>query len=172
MEDALTRLLQRPNDGPTWLSLCDRLLLYPKAGACMRMASAPRLYQLGPLALCVVEQFDAPHSVGMVLFKIGILLFNLVPSIALRLVGYEVVRPYSVSHRDRCAPETVIAWMIQSHMARNCWITVSSCSTDNRMEGRRVIPSGGIMTPGSALRRWSSSTRFASVSKGGVVFII
>ena len=34
-----------------------------------------------------VEQFDALHYGGMTVFKIGILLFNLVPSIALRLVG-------------------------------------------------------------------------------------
>ena len=33
------------------------------------------------------EQFDALHYAGMALYKIGILLFNLVPSIALRLVG-------------------------------------------------------------------------------------
>ena len=34
-----------------------------------------------------LEQFDALHYAGMALFKIGILLFNLVPSIALRIVG-------------------------------------------------------------------------------------
>jgi hypothetical protein len=34
-----------------------------------------------------VEQFDALHYAGMALYKIGILLFNLVPYIALRLVG-------------------------------------------------------------------------------------
>jgi len=33
------------------------------------------------------EQFDAVHYAGMALYKIGILLFNLVPYIALRLVG-------------------------------------------------------------------------------------
>jgi len=33
------------------------------------------------------EQFDALHYAGMALYKIGILLFNLVPYIALRLVG-------------------------------------------------------------------------------------
>ena len=33
------------------------------------------------------EQFDALHYAGMALYKIGILLLNLVPSIALRLVG-------------------------------------------------------------------------------------
>ncbi len=32
-------------------------------------------------------QFDALHYGGMALFKIGILLFNLVPYIALRIVG-------------------------------------------------------------------------------------
>jgi hypothetical protein len=34
-----------------------------------------------------VEQFDAVHYAGMALFKIGILLFNLVPYVALRMVG-------------------------------------------------------------------------------------
>lgn len=34
-----------------------------------------------------VEQFDTIHYVGMALFKIGILLFNLVPYLALRIVG-------------------------------------------------------------------------------------
>jgi hypothetical protein len=34
-----------------------------------------------------VEQFDALHYGGMTLYKIGILLFNLVPYIALRIVG-------------------------------------------------------------------------------------
>jgi len=33
-----------------------------------------------------VEQFDALHYAGMALYKLGILLFNLVPYIALRLV--------------------------------------------------------------------------------------
>ena len=33
-----------------------------------------------------VEQFDALHYAGMALYKIGILLLNLVPSIALRIV--------------------------------------------------------------------------------------
>jgi len=32
------------------------------------------------------EQFDALHYAGMALFKIGILLFNLVPYVALHLV--------------------------------------------------------------------------------------
>src|SRR5262249_19242405 len=57
------------------------------------------------------------------------------------------------SHVDRWASEAVISWMIQSQMARNCCSTVSSCRTDNRMDGRRVIASGGMVTPGSALRR-------------------
>jgi hypothetical protein len=34
-----------------------------------------------------VEQIDALHYTGMALYKIGILLFNLVPYIALRIVG-------------------------------------------------------------------------------------
>jgi len=34
-----------------------------------------------------VEQFDAINFAGMVLFKIGIMLFNLVPYIALRIAG-------------------------------------------------------------------------------------
>jgi hypothetical protein len=34
-----------------------------------------------------VEQFDALHYVGIALYKLGILLLNLVPSIALCLVG-------------------------------------------------------------------------------------
>jgi hypothetical protein len=34
-----------------------------------------------------VEQFDTLHYTGMALYKIGILLFNLVPYIALRIVG-------------------------------------------------------------------------------------
>jgi Family of unknown function (DUF6868) len=33
------------------------------------------------------EQFDALHYAGMALYKIGILLFNLIPYIALRIVG-------------------------------------------------------------------------------------
>ena len=33
------------------------------------------------------EQFDALHYGGITLYKIGILLFNLVPYIALRIVG-------------------------------------------------------------------------------------
>ena len=33
------------------------------------------------------EQFDALHYAGMALYKIGILLFNLVPYIALHIVG-------------------------------------------------------------------------------------
>jgi len=34
-----------------------------------------------------VEQFDALHYVGMTVYKIGIILFNLVPYVALRIVG-------------------------------------------------------------------------------------
>ena len=34
-----------------------------------------------------VDTFDAMHYAGMGLFKIGILLFNLVPYFALRIVG-------------------------------------------------------------------------------------
>jgi hypothetical protein len=34
-----------------------------------------------------VEQFDAIHYAGMAIFKLGIILFNLVPYIALRIVG-------------------------------------------------------------------------------------
>ncbi|OQY51903.1 MAG: hypothetical protein B6247_18225 [Candidatus Parabeggiatoa sp. nov. 2] len=34
-----------------------------------------------------VEQFNAIHYAGMALFKIGILFFNLVPYLALRIVG-------------------------------------------------------------------------------------
>jgi hypothetical protein len=34
-----------------------------------------------------VDQFDVLHYTGMALFKIGILLFNLVPYIALCIVG-------------------------------------------------------------------------------------
>ena len=34
-----------------------------------------------------VEQFDVMHYAGMALFKIGILLFHLVPYIALQIVG-------------------------------------------------------------------------------------
>jgi len=33
------------------------------------------------------EQFDAVNFIGMALFKIGIMLFNLVPYVALRIVG-------------------------------------------------------------------------------------
>jgi len=40
-----------------------------------------------------VEQFDALHYAGMALYKVGILLFNLVPYIALRIVGCKVERP-------------------------------------------------------------------------------
>lgn len=34
-----------------------------------------------------VEQFDAMNYIRMALFKIGIILFNLVPYVALRIVG-------------------------------------------------------------------------------------
>ena len=34
-----------------------------------------------------IDQFDTLHYAGMAIFKIGILLFNLVPYIALHLVG-------------------------------------------------------------------------------------
>ena len=34
-----------------------------------------------------VEQFDAIHYLGMAVFKIGFLLLNLVPYLALRIVG-------------------------------------------------------------------------------------
>jgi len=34
-----------------------------------------------------VEQFDAVHYAGMALYKVGILLLNLVPSIALYIIG-------------------------------------------------------------------------------------
>ena len=35
----------------------------------------------------IAAQFDALHYAGIALYKIGILLFNLVPYIALRIVG-------------------------------------------------------------------------------------
>ena len=34
-----------------------------------------------------VEQFDAMNYIGMALYKIGIILFNLVPYVALRIIG-------------------------------------------------------------------------------------
>jgi hypothetical protein len=34
-----------------------------------------------------VEHFDVIHYAGMAIYKIGILLFNLVPYVALRIVG-------------------------------------------------------------------------------------
>ena len=34
-----------------------------------------------------VDQFDTIHYAGMALFKVGIILFNLVPYLALRIVG-------------------------------------------------------------------------------------
>lgn len=33
------------------------------------------------------EQFDAAHYIGMAIYKIGIMLFNLVPLIALWIIG-------------------------------------------------------------------------------------
>jgi len=33
------------------------------------------------------EQFDMAHYAGMAIFKLGIILFNLVPYVALRIVG-------------------------------------------------------------------------------------
>ena len=33
------------------------------------------------------EQFDAIHYVGMAIFKIGIMLFNLVPLVVLHIIG-------------------------------------------------------------------------------------
>ena len=45
------------------------------------------MYQLhGTWFHVSVEQFDALHYVGMGLYKVGILLFNLVPYIALHIV--------------------------------------------------------------------------------------
>jgi len=34
-----------------------------------------------------VEQFDAIHYAGMAMFKLGLLMFNLVPYFALRIIG-------------------------------------------------------------------------------------
>lgn len=34
-----------------------------------------------------IEQFDAINYAGIVIFKIGIILFNLIPYVALRIVG-------------------------------------------------------------------------------------
>ena len=34
-----------------------------------------------------IERFDSIHYIGMAVFKLGIFLFNLVPYIALRIVG-------------------------------------------------------------------------------------
>ena len=46
-----------------------------------------RLHRLhGKLFRLSVEQFDALHYGGMTLYKVGILLFNLVPYVALRIV--------------------------------------------------------------------------------------
>ena len=46
------------------------------------------IYQLhGKWFHLSVEQFDALHYAGMALYKIGTLLLNLIPYIALRIVG-------------------------------------------------------------------------------------
>ena len=46
------------------------------------------LYRLhSKLVRVSVEQYDALNYGGMLLFKIGIIVFNLVPYIALRIVG-------------------------------------------------------------------------------------
>lgn len=46
------------------------------------------LYRLtGKLFRVSVEQFDAIHYAGIALYKLGILLFNLIPYIALRIAG-------------------------------------------------------------------------------------
>ena len=39
-----------------------------------------------------VEQFDMLHYGGMAIYKIGVLLFNLVPFVALRIVGGRIGR--------------------------------------------------------------------------------
>lgn len=39
------------------------------------------------------EQFDAVHYADMALYKLGILLFNLIPYIALRIVERKVEQP-------------------------------------------------------------------------------
>lgn len=41
----------------------------------------------GQLFRMSADQFDAVHYAGMALYKIGILLFNLIPYIALRIVA-------------------------------------------------------------------------------------
>ena len=45
------------------------------------------LHRLGRWFRLSAEQFDAIQYAGMVLYKLGILLFNLVPFIALRIAG-------------------------------------------------------------------------------------
>ena len=46
------------------------------------------MYQLHGMGFHVsVEQFDALHYAGMALYKVGILLLNLVPYVALRIGG-------------------------------------------------------------------------------------
>jgi hypothetical protein len=47
-----------------------------------------RMYRLhGKWFRIGAETFDSIHYMGMALFKLGILIFNLVPYIALRIVG-------------------------------------------------------------------------------------
>jgi len=47
-----------------------------------------RLYRITGRWFCLsVEQYDALNYIGMALFKIGIILFNLVPYVALRIIG-------------------------------------------------------------------------------------
>jgi len=43
----------------------------------------------GKLLNISVEQFDAIHYTGMLYFKMGIFLFNIVPYLALRIIGKE-----------------------------------------------------------------------------------
>ena len=46
------------------------------------------MYRLGGrVSRLSAEQFDAINVAGMVFYKLGILLFNLVPYLALRIVG-------------------------------------------------------------------------------------
>jgi len=52
------------------------------------------------------EQFDALNFGGIVLYKMGILLFNLVPYIALRIVGREP--RYSRPFRLRKSPDAKV----------------------------------------------------------------
>ncbi|MGJ0490043.1 DUF6868 family protein [Methylobacter sp.] len=56
--------------------------------ALLFIAAHEWLYQLhGRWFRLPVERFDAVHYAGMAIYKIGILLFNLVPYIALHIVG-------------------------------------------------------------------------------------